>query len=175
MMDSSLIARYKSLSVYILKAISAVFLSYVTSMLVPWLDFAWCLISSILVLSPEGTDAMPLALTRIKANLVGAFSGLLILLIDLPVPYNMGAGAIISLFLCDLFKLNTGAKSTLAAMVIVLMHPEGAHVWDASLGRISSVIFGCVLGLIVTFVFHKLFRIKTQVGVVEATESGKTE
>ena len=168
-------ARYKSLSVYVLKTISAVLLSYFASLLVHWLDFAWCLISSILVLSPEGNDAMPLALTRIKANLVGAFSGLLILLIDLPVPYNMGAGAVVSLFLCDLFKLNAGAKATLAAMVIVLMHPEGAHVWDASLGRISSVIFGCVLGLIVTFVFHKIFRIKTQVGGSGEVESSKTE
>ncbi len=154
---------------------SAVLLSYIASILVHWLDFAWCLISSVLVLSPEGTDAMPLALTRIKANLVGAFSGLLILLIDLPVPYNMGAGAIVSLFLCDLFKLNTGAKSTLAAMIIVLMHPGGTHVWDASLGRISSVIFGCLLGLIVTFIFHKLFRIKTQVLDTDKIELGKNE
>jgi len=174
-MNTILKTRYKSLSVYILKAIAAVLLSYVASILVHWLDFAWCLISSVLVLSPEGTDAMPLALTRIKANLVGAFSGLLILITALPVPYNMGAGAIVSLFLCDLFKLNTGAKSTLAAMIIVLMHPEGVHVWDASLGRISSVIFGCVLGLIVTFVFHKLFRIKTQVGDSVSVESSKTE
>jgi len=174
-MNAILKARYKSLSVYILKTMAAVLLSYFASMLVHWLDFAWCLISSVLVLSPEGTDAMPLALTRIKANLVGAFSGLLILLVDIPVPYNMGAGAVVSLFLCDLFKLNTGAKSTLAAMIIVLMHPEGAHVWDASLGRISSVIFGCLLGLIVTFVFHKLFRIKTQVPDIDKIELSKNE
>ena len=174
-MNATLKARYKSLSVYILKTMSAVLLSYFASMLVHWLDFAWCLISSVLVLSPEGTDAMPLALTRIKANLVGAFSGLLILLIDLPVPYNMGAGAIVALFLCDLFKLNTGARSTLAAMIIVLMRPEGAHVWDASLGRTSSVIFGCLLGLMVTLIFHKLFRIKTQVADIEKIELSKNE
>ncbi len=159
--------RYKSLLVYILKNMTAVALSYLISLWVSWLDFAWCLISAVLVLSPEGTDAMPLAVTRIKANLTGAFSGFLILLIDLPKPYNMAAGAIISLFLCDLFKLNAGAKSTLAAMIIVLMHPEGAHVWDASLGRISSVICGCFLGLIVTFLYHKLFRINTKSGDLE--------
>jgi len=153
--------RYKSLLVYVLKNITAVALRYLVSLWVAWFDFAWCLISAVLVLSPEGTDAMPLAVTRIKANLTGAFSGFLILLIDLPKPYNMGAGAIISLFLCDHFKLNAGAKSTLAAMIIVLMHPEGAHVWDASLGRIGSVICGCALGLLVTFIFHKLFRINT--------------
>jgi len=145
------------------KTIGAVLLSYLASVLVHWLDFAWCLISAVLVLSPEGNDAMPLAMMRIKANLVGAFSGLLILLTGLPKPYNMGLGAIVSLFLCDFFKLNAGAKSALAAMIIVLMHPEGAHVWDASLGRISSVIFGCLLGLVVTVIFHKLFMIKTLV------------
>lgn len=155
--------RYKSLLVYVLKNITAVALSYLISLWVSWLDFAWCLISAVLVLSPEGTDAMPLAVTRIKANLTGAFSGFIILLIDLPKPYNMAAGAVISLFLCDLFKLNAGAKSTLAAMIIVLMHPEGAHLWDASLGRISSVIGGCFLGLIITFLYHKLFRINIKV------------
>jgi len=153
--------RYKSLLVYILKNITAVALSYLVSGWISWFDFAWCLISAVLVLSPEGTDAMPLAITRIKANLTGALSGFLILLFDIPMPYNMGAGAVVSLFLCDLFKLNAGAKSTLAAMIIVLMHPEGAHVWDASLGRIGSVVCGCVLGLFVTYVYHKLFRINT--------------
>jgi uncharacterized membrane protein YgaE (UPF0421/DUF939 family) len=155
--------RNRSLLIYIAKNIAGVGLSYLLSLLVPQVDFAWCLISVVLVLSPEGTDSVKLAFTRIKANLVGATTGLLLLFIELPRPYNMATGAIISLFICDMLKLNAGAKSTLAAMIIVLMHPEGKHVWDASLERIFAVIIGCFLGLGITYLFHSLFKINTPV------------
>jgi uncharacterized membrane protein YgaE (UPF0421/DUF939 family) len=145
-------ARYSSLLIYIAKNIVGVAFSYLISWFVPRIDFAWCLISVVLVLSPEGTDSITLAITRIKANLVGAFTGMLILLSGLERPYNMAAGSIIS-----------GAKSTLAAMIIVLMHPEGRHLWDSAFERITAVILGCILALIITFIFHSLFKIKTPV------------
>jgi uncharacterized membrane protein YgaE (UPF0421/DUF939 family) len=156
-------ARYSSLLIYIAKNIVGVAFSYLISWFVPRIDFAWCLISVVLVLSPEGTDSITLAITRIKANLVGAFTGMLILLSGLERPYNMAAGSIISLFLCDRLKLTAGAKSTLAAMIIVLMHPEGRHLWDSAFERITAVILGCILALIITFIFHSLFKIKTPV------------
>ena len=102
---------------------------------------------------------MELALTRIKANLVGAATGILVLISHLPSPWNITAGVIISLFVCDQLKLNTGARSTLAAMIIILLHPEGTHVWDSALSRIIAVILGCLLALIITYVFHSLIRI----------------
>ena len=71
--------RYKSLLIYIAKNVTGVALSYLLHWLINWVDFAWCLISVVLVLSPEGTDAIPLAFTRIKANMVGAITGLLLL------------------------------------------------------------------------------------------------
>jgi hypothetical protein len=69
----------------------------------------------------------------------------------------------LSLIACDLLMLNAGAKSTLAAMIIVLMHHEGPHIWDSAVGRISSVILGCLLGLVITYIFHSIFKIKTPV------------
>lgn len=35
-------------------------------------DITWCLVSVLLVLSPDSREAVPLALTRIKANFVAA-------------------------------------------------------------------------------------------------------
>jgi phage shock protein PspC (stress-responsive transcriptional regulator) len=35
-----------------------------------------------------------------------------------------------------------------------MFHQEGKHVWDAALVRVISVLAGCVLGLIITFIFH---------------------
>ncbi len=60
----------------------------------------------------------------------------------------------IALCLCYLFKLDTGARSALAATIIIMLHPEGQHVWDTALERVIAVLAGCLLALIITFVFH---------------------
>jgi uncharacterized membrane protein YgaE (UPF0421/DUF939 family) len=124
-----------------------------------WIDYSWSLISVVLVLSPEGTDALELAMTRIKANLVGASTGILILFLHVPAPWNIAVGAALSLFVCDRLKLNAGARSTLAAMIIVLLHREGTHPWDAAMTRVLAVVVGCLLGWAITFLFHSLIKI----------------
>jgi uncharacterized membrane protein YgaE (UPF0421/DUF939 family) len=153
--------RYKTLAVYTAKCVSGIILCFfITMFLKEWVDYTWCLISVVLVLSPEGKDALDLALTRIKANLVGAATGILMLVLQIPSPWNIAAGAVISLFVCDQLKLNTGARSTLAAVIIILLNPEGGiHVWDSALSRIVAVVIGCLLGLIITYVFHSLVKI----------------
>lgn len=167
--------RYKTLIIYIAKCVTGVVLCFfVTMLLKEWVDYTWCLISVVLVLSPEGKDALDLALTRIKANLVGAATGVLILASTIPSPWNIAAGAVISLFVCDQLKLNTGARSTLAAMIIILLYQEGVtHVWDSALSRIVAVILGCLLGLIITYVFHSL--IKTNQPAVNSEAESKKE
>lgn len=153
--------RYKTLAIYTAKCVTGIILCFfVTNLFQSWVDYTWCLISVVLVLSPEGKDALELALTRIKANLVGAATGILILVIQIPSPWNIATGAIISLFVCDQLKLNTGARSTLAAMIIILLYQEGGtHVWDSSLSRIIAVVLGCLLGLIITYIFHSLIKV----------------
>lgn len=157
------------------KIVAGMSLCFVTTAYVSWIDYSWCLISVVLVLSPEGTDALDLAFTRIKGNVVGACSGFLLLATHVPYPYNLVTGAVLSLFLCDQFNLNAGARSTLAATIIVLLHKEGTHLWDAALGRVAAVIIGCLLGLAVTYVFHSLFKIDLTVESQEKAESPEPE
>lgn len=156
--------RYKILAVYIAKCVTGILLCTVVSLfLKTWIDYTWCIISVVLVLSPEGKDAVELALTRIKANLTGATTGILVLLLQVPNPWNLATGAIISLFICDQLKLNAGARSTLVATIIILLYPEGAHVWDSALSRVLAVVTGCVLGLAITYAFHSLLKINEPV------------
>jgi uncharacterized membrane protein YgaE (UPF0421/DUF939 family) len=163
--------RNKTLAVYIAKCVTGIILCYVSSLyLNQWVDYTWCLISVMLVLSPEGKDAMDLALTRIKANLVGAATGILVLLLQIPTPWNIATGAIISLFVCDRLKLNAGARSTLAAVIIILLHPGGPHLWDSALSRITAVVVGCILGLLITYVFHSIIKINAPVMNSEAVK-----
>lgn len=167
--------RNKTLAIYAAKCVAGIFLCFpIFIFLSEWVDYTWSLISVILVLSPEGKDALDLALTRIKANFVGAGTGILILLLHIPSPWNLAAGAIISLFICDRLKLNAGARSTLAAMIIILLHQEGTfagpHLWDSALSRIVAVVSGCLLGLLITYVFHSIFKINAPVAVTEAAK-----
>ncbi|MFN8334187.1 MAG: FUSC family protein [Cyclobacteriaceae bacterium] len=169
----NLSARNKTLAIYAAKCVAGILLCFpIYIFLKQWVDYTWSLISVILVLSPEGKDALDLALTRIKANFIGAGTGVVILLLHLPSPWNLAAGAVISLFVCDRFNLNAGARSTLAAMIIILLHQEGSnggtHLWDSALSRIVAVISGCVLGLLITYVFHSIFRFNTPVNANEA-------
>jgi uncharacterized membrane protein YgaE (UPF0421/DUF939 family) len=153
----------KMLIIYAGKCVSGILLCFTISIFFSsWIDYPWSLISVVLILSPEGKDALELAITRIKANFVGATTGALVLFTHLSNPWDIALGAVISLFACDRLKLNTGARSTLAAMIIILLHQEGTHLWDSALSRVSAVVIGCLIGLLVTFVFHSIIKVDTQ-------------
>jgi len=153
--------RNKMLIAYILKCISGVLLCSLLSLFFSqWIDYPWSLISVVLVLSPEGKDAVDLALARIKANLVGASVGVLMLVSQIPWPWNIAMGAALALFICDRLKLNTAARSTLAAVIIILLQHESGNLWSSALGRVGAVIVGCVLGLLITYFFHSFIKVE---------------
>ena len=155
---------YKYLLVYVLKTLNGILLSFLISNAITQIDYTWCLISVILVLSPEGHDAGKLAINRIKANMVGAGVGILFLFFPLANPLNLILGAALSLYLCFLLKLDDAAKSTLAALVIILLYQEGHGLINAALHRLSAVIVGCIIGLVVTYIFHYIFKWRMSTG-----------
>jgi uncharacterized membrane protein YgaE (UPF0421/DUF939 family) len=126
-----------------------------------WIDYPWSVVSLVMVLSPEGKDALQLALTRIKANLVGAGVGIVVLAVLIPAPWSMVVAAPLALYVCDRLGLNLGARSTLASVIIILLHPEGTHPWDAALNRALAVMVGCLLGWGLTYVFLTMVDVDT--------------
>jgi len=146
--------RLKSLLIYAAKVATGTIIVYTGSLLLHYKDIAWCLISVMLVMSPDGRESVPLSVTRIKANVVGACSGMLCLWIA-PIDMWMMAFALITtLSFCYLFKLDSGIRSALAATIILMLHGEGKHVWDTAIERVIAVLAGCVVGLAITFIFH---------------------
>ena len=146
--------RIKSLLIYAAKCTTGTLVVFTVSSLLHYRDIAWCIISVMLVLSPDGRESVPLAITRIKANLVGACSGMLCLYIYPTNMWMICVGLTASLSFCYLFKLDTGIRSALAATIILMLHEEGKHVWDTAIERVIAVLSGCILGLIITFIFH---------------------
>lgn len=146
--------RITSLIIYASKCVTGTLLVFFISSLIQYTDFGWCLISVILVLSPDGKDSVALAFTRIKANVVGAGVGIICLLISPTNIWILCVAVSLVISLCYLFKLDAGARSALAATIIIMLHEEGRHVWDTALERVIAVLAGCLLGLVITFIFH---------------------
>ncbi|RAJ79281.1 fusaric acid resistance family protein [Chitinophaga dinghuensis] len=159
--------RIKRVSIYAAKCVTGVIIVSLLSWLIGYKDTVWVLISVMLVLSPDGSDAVTLAVTRIKANLIGALSGFLLFVIHLHLALNIGIVVVMSIavmitvVLCNLLKLEAATRTALAATIIVMTHEAGLHVWDTAIERVVSVVAGCLLGLVITFIFHNKFTQKT--------------
>ncbi len=156
-------AYWTRLLIYIAKCITGVGLVYVLSWLINYHETIWCLISVMLVLSPDGNDAVSLAVNRIKANAVGAAVGFLVLIIftsnmyGTTAIYGMALGVAVTAFACTLLNLEPATRTALAATIIILTHEPGRHVWDTAVERLIAVMVGCVMGLLITFIFHSRF------------------
>ncbi|MEO8584458.1 MAG: FUSC family protein [Flavitalea sp.] len=115
---------------------------------------AWCLISIVLVLSPDRKDAMNLAMNRIKANIVGAIVGLALFFIH---PINLVMiciGITVTIVACEVLKLQVATRSATIAVLIITMHEPGQYFWDVALERAGGVVSGCIIGIIITYAFH---------------------
>ena len=151
--------RIKSLLVYSAKCIVGALIVLIVSPMIPQVndsDTIWCLLSILLILSPDGKDSMNLAINRIKANLLGAGVGL-VFIYSFPREYHLWL-ITVALFFTLMFgyylKLDNCLRSALVATVIVMMPHEEMASWSTPIERILSVIAGCVLAMIITFVFH---------------------
>jgi uncharacterized membrane protein YccC len=89
---------HKNLLLYIAKCVAAASFIYFLSYLFHYPGIGWCLVSAVLVLSPNAEEALPVALTRIAATLVGSASIFLCLLGGLPtvVTLSLAYGLAIS-------------------------------------------------------------------------------
>lgn len=147
------------LLIYIAKAVTGAVIVFTLSAVLKYPDVNWCLISVVLVLSPESKEAIPLALTRIKANVSGGLVSLFCILLGQPNVYTISLAFILTISFCYLFKVMAGSRSALAAVIIIMLHKEGHDyiLWVTVLERVISVIAGCILGLAITYAFHRNF------------------
>ncbi|WCT13109.1 FUSC family protein [Mucilaginibacter jinjuensis] len=145
--------KYNNLLRYIIKCLIGTAIGFYLYRLFPTLG-AWCLISIILVLAPDEKDAMNLATNRIIANLIGAAIGLTLFYIHPINLFMICLGITIAIVACELLKLQTATRSAGVALLIITMHQPGQYFWDVALERAGGVLCGCIIGMIITYVFH---------------------
>lgn len=147
----------KRMIVYAAKCITAVLISFLLARLLHDNEYIWGLISMILVLSPDATDALTLAAGRIKANLIAAGAGLIMLLLHPTTVITVAGAVAITVIVCYFLKLENPTRTALAASIIVTLQESGPHIWYVGLERVIAVLGGCMLGLVITYVFHSRF------------------
>jgi uncharacterized membrane protein YgaE (UPF0421/DUF939 family) len=148
----------KAIFLYVAKCVAGYLFIELLSFIFHYNDIAWCLISTLLVLTPDNSEAVPLALNRIKANIAAGFVSIACLLIPIPKMLVVATALAVAIIVCYVFKLMVGVRSALAAVIIVMMHEAGSHhSWNTALQRIIAVVAGCLIGLFITLIFHRKF------------------
>jgi uncharacterized membrane protein YgaE (UPF0421/DUF939 family) len=146
--------KLKGFLIYASKCITGIVIVLILAHIFHYKNVAWGLISVILILSPDGKDAIQLAVARIKANGIGAVVGLIFLWIFHTELWALTLAVVVSIGLCYLFKLEASTRIAIATTIIIMLHEEGKHLWNIGVERVIAVIAGCLLGLIITFIFH---------------------
>jgi uncharacterized membrane protein YccC len=164
--------RIKRILIYAAKCVTGVLLVMGISWAINYNDIIWVLISVMLVLSPDGSDAVTLAVTRIKANLIGASSGFMLILVHPNLIVMMSIAVAITVIACNLLQVEAATRTALAATIIVMTHEAGQHVWDTAVARVLSVLAGCLLGLLITFVFHNKYARQTAEMILPGQDKG---
>lgn len=137
---------------YILKCLIGTAVGFYLYMAWPAVG-SWSLISIVLVLSPERKHAKQLAIDRIKANLIGASVGLILFYIRPMNLLMMSLGVALAIIICELLSLQAVTRSAAVAVLIILLHERGKYFWDVALERAGGVVSGCLIAMLITFVF----------------------
>lgn len=125
-------------------AISAV----VVVILFDWFQMpgaAWAAISAVIVTQPSLHPSVRASVTRVIANLIGAFVGAgfnLWLGHTLPA---LAGGVMLTGLICHFARLDDALRPAYAAVVILILVSDST--WTGPLERVSTVIAGCAVAL----------------------------
>lgn len=149
--------------IYLIRILIGFSIGYFLYISFPEYSAIWALISIVLVISPDDTEATKIAFDRTKSNFIGSATGILFYFTNLPQMWSMLLGVITSVAICRLFNILSVARTAMVAMIIVVVHEHQLKSYVAALDRFACVTIGCLIGLIVTLTtsyFIKILREK---------------
>jgi uncharacterized membrane protein YccC len=125
-------------------------------------DPIWAISSMIAASEPKVEEALKFFRGRLFNSLIGCAIGLLILLVggtsEWKIPLALSVSALMSTYVARVPVMWRQAPIT-ATIVVAggLMEASRVHGVQQGLTRVSDVLLGCVVGLLVTFVISKLW------------------
>jgi uncharacterized membrane protein YgaE (UPF0421/DUF939 family) len=143
---------------YLLKCMIGASICFIIYTIFPGHQLYWGLVSVLLVLTPDHRDSLKASFYRIEANVIGAAVGLsffLIFTINLPV---LLLAIICTILICTLLRLGPATRTALAALIIVIIQEKERNNYRIAFERMASVIIGCLIAVLLTVIFLKLFK-----------------
>lgn len=140
--------------VFLLKSLTGVIVCYFLYVRWPEYPFEWAMISVVLSLSCD--NSRRLAIDRMIANTMGCAVGLVLFPFPLQQLLLLMIGVTLVITVSLLTKLKDTVRPALAAFVIVMLREESSQVWFIPLQRVAAVMTGCVVALLLTFLFGRI-------------------
>lgn len=146
---------------YIFEFLTATLIGYMLYRLFPDYHMIWAMTSIALVLSPKSIKSRALIYDRIKANILGVVIGFIVLVVHHPNIFTFCLGSIALILLSNYLKTLTTIRSSLIALVVVVIPEIHKTVpgLTVALDRIVCVIAGCIIALVVTILFDELISL----------------
>lgn len=139
--------------IYILKCIVGTSICYLFHYYFSDFRFYWSIVSVVLVISPDDIECKKLPVDRIKANIIGSMTGLVLFFIPLTNLPVLCIGIALTIFICNMIKLGSATRSALAALVIVFIQESTDVSFISAFQRMISVIVGCLTALFIHYAF----------------------
>lgn len=142
--------------IYILEFLSACLICYFLYLVFPQYRLIWAMVYVAVVISPVREKSRALVLSRIKANFIGAFFGLFVLLAFTPTFFSFCVGAVATILFCHTLKIIGTARSALLTLISVVIPRYTEPHYVVVLERIICVTAGCLVALMAIIFFDRL-------------------
>lgn len=131
----------------------------------------WALVSAVLILQPGLNQSLSNSLTRVTANGVGMLTGAIVQLIHGHGYLGLCEGLIITIAICEVFRLDQGLRTACSTLIIVML-PAQSGIFGRGEQRVQAVAIGCAVGLGVQLLTSGAFKLFEK---IQAAQSGANQ
>ena len=136
-----------------ISAVLAVLLFAITG----WRGTIWAAISAVIVTELHIDPSLKAALTRVTANLIGAFTGAIVNVLIGHTLLSLAIGIVLTGIICHLARLDDALRPAYSAVVVVILTSDGdTGPWAGSRDRVVAVAIGCLCALAIGLIGDRI-------------------
>jgi len=142
---------------YIAKCLAGVTVAYLLLIAFPHQksQCLWLLISMLLSITHDNDSKV--ARHRMRANIIGPLVGLIMfLLIPPPSLPAVFIGVVLTVLICFKLNLMQPCRTALVGLIIVMAYEKTENDWMGAIYRMSSVVAGCLIALLLNYLFRHI-------------------
>jgi uncharacterized membrane protein YgaE (UPF0421/DUF939 family) len=142
--------------VYIIKCLTGILICYSLYRYIPQYPFYWAMVSVSISLSMDNSTVQ--VYNFMKSNVLGCAVGITLYPLHLPVFLILSIGVILTICIGIALNITETIRSALVSLGIVIVREEQEKHWFIALERVTCIIAGCLVGLLVTVFFSFIMQ-----------------